>query len=217
MPVCSSHLPNTLARWTSQAARYWSAPPRSYSCSTRIARAAAGGRLGWQRQRAWMEGFSSAETTKSLHPNALAPKAGSRGKIQERKVQGRMASLSSHRQIVAPEIDATMPRRITSALMSGTKSRDSGRSSLDGRSQAIALTSIAACGGKNRRSSVAGKFLEAGQPLLEEALSPQRDHLPAGIKAPGDLVVAKSLGCQQDDPGSDHISIRQRIFSSPGL
>jgi hypothetical protein len=128
-----------------------------------------------------------------------------------------MASLSNHRQIVDPEIDATMPRRITSALMSGTKSRDSGRSSLDGSSQAIALTSIATCGGKNRRSSVAGKFLEAGQPLLEETLSPQRDHLPAGIKAPGDLVVAKSLGCQQDDPGSDHISIRQRIFSSPGL
>ena len=24
--------PKSLARWTSQAAKYWSAPPRSYSC-----------------------------------------------------------------------------------------------------------------------------------------------------------------------------------------
>src|SRR6266536_683779 len=33
IPVCSSHRPNTRARWTSHAARYCRAPPRLYSCS----------------------------------------------------------------------------------------------------------------------------------------------------------------------------------------
>src|SRR6266542_3525992 len=45
IPVCSSHRPNTRARWTSHAARYCRAPARSYSCSTRMTRAAAGGRV----------------------------------------------------------------------------------------------------------------------------------------------------------------------------
>jgi hypothetical protein len=38
-------------------------PPRSYSCSTRIILALPGGRVGWQRQRAWMEVFSSEQST----------------------------------------------------------------------------------------------------------------------------------------------------------
>src|SRR5437870_11904821 len=60
MPVWASQRPKTLARCTSQAARYCRAPPRSYSCSTLMAREAAAGRVGWHRQRAWMEVFSSA-------------------------------------------------------------------------------------------------------------------------------------------------------------
>jgi hypothetical protein len=51
---------------------------------------------------------------------------GTKFKIQLRRVQGRMASAASHHQMVAPEISATRPRRITSARMSGTCSRDSG-------------------------------------------------------------------------------------------
>jgi hypothetical protein len=39
------------------------APPRSYSCSTRSGRLVAAGRVGWQRQCAWMLVFSSAQTT----------------------------------------------------------------------------------------------------------------------------------------------------------
>ncbi len=63
MPVAGSQRPKTLARWTSQAARYCSAPPRVYSNSVRGGRRGAAGRLGWRRIRAWMEVFSSAEMT----------------------------------------------------------------------------------------------------------------------------------------------------------
>ncbi len=52
MPVLSSHLPNSLARWTFYATRYCSAPARSYSCSMRSAQDVDAGRVGWQRQRA---------------------------------------------------------------------------------------------------------------------------------------------------------------------
>jgi hypothetical protein len=63
IPVVSSHRPVTRPRWTSQAARQARAPPRWYSCSMRIARALPGGRVGWQRHRAWIEVFSSAQIT----------------------------------------------------------------------------------------------------------------------------------------------------------
>ena len=52
MPVVDSERPRSIARCTSQAAMYASAPFRSYSCSTRNTRRVAAGRVGWQRQRA---------------------------------------------------------------------------------------------------------------------------------------------------------------------
>ncbi len=199
-----SQRPKILAWCTSQAAKYASAPPRSYSCSTSIARAAAGGSVGWQRQRHWIEVFSSAETTYSSSASsspchsrayrsstraALASKSGARGKIQLRCAQGRIASVASQRQIVVPEISATRPRAMTSVRMSGTNSRDSGRPSRLGSSQAIALTWMATSGGKGRGSSAAGTFLQAGQPLGGKALAPLGDDLPAGVQPRGDLVV----------------------------
>lgn len=101
----------------------------------RMARDAPAGRLGWQRQRAWIEVFSSAEITYSSFRSgtlsnsrayrsstraAFRSNSGSRGKIQDRKVQGRTASSASRRQMVDSEMLATMPRVITSARMSGT-------------------------------------------------------------------------------------------------
>src|SRR5213082_1097329 len=69
--------------------------------------------------------FSSAERTNSLAPSlrpfqmrwykskmppALASKSGSRGKIQQRCCQGRMASSLSHRQMVVSLTDAVRPQ-----------------------------------------------------------------------------------------------------------
>lgn len=49
--------------------------------------------------------------------------------IQLRVVQGRSASSASQRQMVAPEISATNPRRSTSLRISGTCNREMGRPS----------------------------------------------------------------------------------------
>src|SRR5579863_4567863 len=237
MPVLGSQRPKILARCTSQAARYCRAPPRSYSCSTRVSRPAAGARVWWQRTRAWIEVFSSAEITKSRLPNrfpshsrayrsrtrpALVAKLGSRGKIQERWRQGRMASSDSQRQMVVPEMSATMPRAATSVAMSGMCRRDSGTPSRDGNSQARALTATTTSGGKDRGSTAPGALLQAGQALLEEALAPLRHDLAAGVQPQRDLVVVVAIGGHEHDLGPHHISIRQRIptgsrFELPAL
>jgi hypothetical protein len=118
-----------------------SAPPRSYSCSTRLARPLPGGRVGWQRQRAWMAGFSSLEMTYSSGPSgfpshmpwyrsrtrvALARKWGSRMEIQDRYCQGLRASLASQRRTVDAEMLSTKPRSCASYANSGQVHRDSG-------------------------------------------------------------------------------------------
>src|SRR6266542_928582 len=216
IPVLGAQSPKILARWQSQVARYCRAPPRRYSCSTRMARDTPAGRLGWHRHRAWMLVFSSAEITYSSFASgdpsnspayrsstraALASKSGSRGNIQERKVQGRMASSASHRQIVDSEMLAAMPRLITSSRMSGTNRRDSGTSRVAGSSPAIALTSTTTPGGENRRAAAAGALLQARHALFEEALAPHRDHVATGVQAQGDLVVVHPLRGHEDDPG----------------
>src|SRR4029453_16942295 len=81
-----------------------------------MTRALPGGRVAWQRQRAWIEVFSSAEMTYSPTPSsapsklpsyrssaraALAAKSGSRGKIQERCCHG----------FIAPAASPAPPRR----------------------------------------------------------------------------------------------------------
>ena len=163
MPVVGSQRPNSRAWCTSQAARYASAPPRSYSCSTRIALATAGGRVGWQRQRAWMEVFSSAEMTnspgakrrppkrrayRSSTTAALAAKSGSRGKIQERCRQGLIASWFSQRHSVETETSLTRPVVMTSSRSSARLHRPSGTPRTAGSSQAIALTSTTTAEGE---------------------------------------------------------------------
>src|SRR6266545_929357 len=226
IPVLGAQSPKILARWQSQVARYCRAPPRRYSCSTRMARDTPAGRLGWHRHRAWMLVFSSAEITYSSFASgdpsnspayrsstraALASKSGSRGKIQERKVHGRMASSSSQRQMVASEMEATIPRRSTSARMSGTNRRDRGTRSVAGSSQAIALTSTTTCGGKDRRPAAAGALLQPLQALLEEPLAPHGHHVAGGVQAQGDLVVVHPLGGHEHDPGPEDVTIRRRI------
>src|SRR6266540_3502450 len=232
IPVCSSHRPKSLARCTSHAARYCRAPHRAYSCSTRMARDAAGARVGWHRHLAWIEVFSSAQITKSSSPSgvpsncrwyrsstrpALASKSGSRGKSQLRKVHGRMASADSHRQMVVSEIWATIPEAMASARRYGTNHRDRGRSSFEGSSQARALTATTTSGGKDRRASRPGPLLQPRKAVLEEPLAPLGHHLPAGVQAGGDLVVVQAPGRQQDDLGPEHVPIRQRIFPGRSL
>ena len=99
--------------------------------------------------------------------------------------------------VVSP-IEATIPRRITSRLISPMLKRESGSPSSLGSSQARAFTA----------TTMPGEFLKAGHSLLEEALAPLTDDLARRIKALGDLVVAQSLRGVQHDLGSDHVTIR---------
>jgi hypothetical protein len=99
-------------------------------------------------------------------PPLLGLEAGARGKIQLRWVQGRMASWASQRQMVDPEMDATIPRPITSLAMSETKRRERGTSRVLGSSQARAFTAITTRGGKP------SAFLAGESTKLEEQIAP---------------------------------------------
>jgi hypothetical protein len=63
-------------------------------------------------------------------------------------------------------------------------------------------------GGKNRAPARTIPLLKAVQTLIEEALPPLADDLPAGVEAVGDLVVPQPLRCEKDYVGSKDISIR---------
>src|ERR1035437_2297941 len=179
------------------------------------------------RSRAWMLVFSSVEITNSssrsdcpcqrrsyrsrIRP-ALAWKCGSRGKIQQRCCQGRMASSFNQRQTVLSLMCATRPERCACRATSATLSRDSGKPKVAGNSHASALISTVSSGGKDPRASRAGSFFEARHSLIEEAFTPLTDHLAPRLQANGDLVVIHAVGGHQDHLGSNHFEIRQRIL-----
>src|SRR6187431_77747 len=176
--------------------------------------------------------FSSVDTTNSssrsglpcqhrayrsrMRP-ALTWKCGSRGKIQQRCCHGRIASSCSHRQTVLALMRATRPECCAYCATSETLSRDSGKPSVAGNSQASALISTVSSGGKSPGTSRAGSFVEARQSILEEALAPLADHLAARIEPSRNLVVVHAFGRHQDHLGANDFEIRQRISSRPPI
>jgi hypothetical protein len=66
-------------------------------------------------------------------------------------------------------------------------------------------------GGENWGTPVPWPLLKPGESLFEESLAPLRHDLSAGIQARSNLIVTVPLGGEEDDLGSNHISIRQRI------
>jgi hypothetical protein len=86
--------------------------------------------------------------------------------------------------------------------------RETGRPSLLGSSHASALTATTTLGGKERRPPSARTLLETREPFIEEALAPLGDDLTWGIQARSDLVVTESLCSEENNLGSDDISIR---------
>ncbi len=65
IPVVGGHVAVTSPEWMSLPAKSASAPARSYSCSTFAGLPGRAGVPGWQRARAWIEGFASTGTTRS--------------------------------------------------------------------------------------------------------------------------------------------------------
>ena len=182
------------------------------------------------RTRAWMLVFSSVEMTNSSSRSAcpcqvrpyrsrirpaLASNCGSRGKIQQRCCQGRIASSCSQRQTVLSLIRATNPECSACRATSATLSRDNGRPKVAGSSQASALISTLISGGKSPGATWAGSFLQARQSLLEEALSPQTDHFSPSVQPGRDLIVAHPLGRHENHPGPLYFEIWQRISRRP--
>jgi hypothetical protein len=132
--------------------------------NTRFIRACPGAKLGWQRQRAWMEVFSSLQITYSREPSfltcqrrsyssstrsALLAKSGSRGNSHDRYCHGLTASRASHRHTVEADIASAMPSPTTSRASSGHDHRDNGTPARAANWQASALT-CATCTGLNR-------------------------------------------------------------------
>src|SRR5205823_1663267 len=111
----------------------------------------AGLLVGRQDELIWAEFTTLPETLwyKSRMRPALASKSGSRGKIQQRCCQGRMASSLSHRQRVVSLREAASPQERTWAPSSATLQRERGAPTRLGNSQAIALTCTTSSGGKN--------------------------------------------------------------------
>jgi hypothetical protein len=151
-------------------------------------RALPGGRVGWQRQRAWMEVFSSAQTTKSLFDKgspshspayrsstraALTAKSGSRGKIQDRCCHGLSASSANQRRIVEADTCSVMPRCTASRANSGQDHRDSGVPVSAGSAHARALTSATTTGANRRGRPLRGRSVRPSTPCWQN----RRRHL----------------------------------------
>src|SRR5258708_32977678 len=97
---------------------------------------------------------------------ALVSKSGSRGKIQQRCCQGRMASSFSHRQMVVSLREAVNPQARTWEPRSATLPRESGSPTGAGHSQAMALTRTTSSGGENPGSAGAGDGIQAAPALF---------------------------------------------------
>jgi hypothetical protein len=118
---------------------------------------------------------------------ALVAKSGSRGKIQQRCCQGRMASSFSHRQRVSLR-EAVNPQARTCEASSATLQRERGAPSRLGNSQAMALTCTTSSGEGNPASAGAFGVFQTGQSFFEP-FSPAADDFALRAEPVGDLVV----------------------------
>src|SRR5918995_4806544 len=197
-----------------------------------MVRATPGGRVGWQRQRAWMEVFSSAETTNSPGSSrrpwnrraysssttaALAAKSGSRGKIQERCRHGLIASWFSQRHSVETETSLTRPVAMTSSRSSARLQRPSGTARAAGSSQAIALTSTTTAEGELARPTRPLAIPQPGEAFFDKALAPLGHRVDRHPQPPSNLGVLLAVGGGEHDPGPHHLALLGGRPAQPAL
>src|SRR6266508_3021311 len=154
------------------------------------------------RRRPWNRRPYRSSTTA-----ALAAKAGSRGKIQERCRQGLSASWSSQRHSVETETSLTRPVVMTSSRSSGRLQRPSGTPRVAGSSQAIALTSTTTAEGETARPAGPLAVPQPAKAFLDKAFAPLRHGVDRHPKPPGDPGVLLPLGGRQHDPGPHHLAL----------
>src|SRR5437867_5578520 len=138
---------------------------------------------------------------------ALTANWASRGKIQQRCCQGRIASALSQRHTVLSLMVATNPDCRACCATSATLRRESGKPSVVGSSHARALTCTTTSGGKSPGSARASLMLQRGQTLFEKGLAPQAHDFAPRMQARRDLVVAQALGSKEDHLGPDDLII----------
>jgi len=63
-------------------------------------------------------------------------------------------------------------------------------------------------GGKAGLAPASGLTLEAGQPGESKSFAPFAHDLTRRVEVSGDEVVGEPLGCHEDDPGANNITIR---------
>ncbi len=126
-----------------------------------------------------------------------------------------MASDRNVRQIVAAEINATTPRRISSRASSEQLQRDSGTPVVAGSSHANALISAFTEGGKDPGPAASRSVLKALQSLIDEPLTPPVHHLRTGIEPGSDIHIRQPLSREQHDLGPHHLRIRSCVTPSP--
>src|SRR6266545_2949881 len=164
------------------------------------------------RRRPWNRRPYRSSTTA-----ALAAKAGSRGKIQERCRQGLSASWSSQRHSVETETSLTRPVVMTSSRSSARLQRPSGTPRVVGNSQAIALTSTTTAEGETARPA---RPLAVGQPfhaLLDVAFAPLGGGVGRDLELAGDPGVGPPRGGQQHDPGPGDLPLLGGRLAHQGL
>jgi hypothetical protein len=92
--------------------------------------------------------------------------------------------------------------------MSSTENLDSGNPGRCGNSQARALTWTTRLGGKAGCPPTSGLTLEAREAGQSESLPPLADDLTRRIEAGGDQIIGKAIGCHENNPGTDNVTIR---------
>src|SRR5215218_5746744 len=175
-----------------------------------MVRATPGGRVGWQRQRAWMEVFSSAEMTNS-------PGSSRRPWNRRAYRSSTTAAWSSQRHSVETETSLTRPLVMTSSRSSARLQRLSGTARAAGSSQAIALTSTTTAEGEAARPARPLAIRKPPKSLLDKALAPLRHRVDRHPKPPGDLDVLLPIGGLQHDPGPDHLALGGGRPAQPAL
>jgi hypothetical protein len=70
------------------------------------------------------------------------------------------------------------------------------------------FTSTTTVGGKAGWTPAARLLVEAREAVAEKAMAPLTDDLPRGIQPCADRIVAEPRGREEDDLGSDNVSIR---------
>jgi hypothetical protein len=202
-----------------------------------MAVAQAGGRVGWRRQRAWIEVFSSAEMTNSSGPSRSPGKPVLVQVEHDPRLGGEVRGTGKDPRTVPPRLEGVLVRPAPDGTDTQLLHQPAGDSLL-----AHVSNAEAAQRDRPQRGQLTGDrrdlsddrrgegprparpvpVSQARQALLEEALAPLQRGVRRDAQALGDLLVLLTLrGCKHD-PSPQHLPLlgrasAQRYLQHPAL